>query len=227
MSHVGLHLNGKKTKVMEYNQEGPVNITTRSGDKLEIVENFKYLGSWMGSTEKDFEIRKALAWSSCHKLKKIWNSRLSRRIKVRLFIATVESVLLYGSAAWTVTKTLEKKINGCYTRMLRMALNISWRQKLTNEQLYQELPQVTSKIASRRLKLAGHCIRHPELSASTLVLWRPTRGTVKPGRPTINYIDNLLSDLEVEEIEEIKTAMNNRVQWRELSRLVRVGARPK
>ena len=108
-----------------------------------------------------------------------------------------------------------------------MALNISWRQKLTNDQLYQELPQVTSKIASRRLKLAGHCIRHPELSASTLVLWRPTRGTVRPGRPTISYIDNLLSDLEVEETEEIKTAMNNRVQWRELSGLVRVGARPK
>jgi len=68
---VGLHLNGKKTKVMTYNQPGPVTITTRNGDSLEIVENFKYLGSWMESTEKDFEIRKALAWSSCHKLKKI------------------------------------------------------------------------------------------------------------------------------------------------------------
>ena len=224
---VGLHLNGKKTKVMTYNQPGPVNITTRNGDSLEIVENFKYLGSWMESTEKDFEIRKALAWSSCHKLKKIWNSTLSRRIKVKLFTATVESVLLYGCAAWTVTKTLEKRINGCYTRMLRMALGISWKQKITNEQLYQELPPVISKVTERRLKLAGHCIRHPELSASSLVLWEPTAGKVRVGRPTITYIDNLRSDLDVEEVKEIRSAMNNRVKWRGLSRVVRAGARPK
>ena len=224
---VGLHLNGKKTKVMTYNQPGQVNITTRNGDSLEIVENFKYLGSWMESTEKDFEIRKALAWSSCHKLKKIWNSTLSRRIKVKLFIATVESVLLYGCAAWTVTKTLEKRINGCYTRMLRMALGVSWKQKLTNEQLYQELPPVISKVTDRRLKLAGHCIRHPELSASSLVLWEPTKGKARVGKPNITYIDNLRSDLGVEEVKEIRTAMNNRVKWRGLSRLVRAGARPK
>ena len=148
-------------------------------------------------------------------------------MKVRLFIATVESVLLYGSEAWTITKTLQKKIDGCYTRMLRMSLGISWRQKLTNEQLYQELPKVTSKIAERRLKLAGHCIRHPELSASSLVLWQPKRGDPSQGRPAVTYVNNLCSDLGVEDVAEIKTAMNNRVQWRELSRKVRTDARTK
>ena len=164
---------------------------------------------------------------SCHKLQKIWNSTLSRSLKVRLFIATVESVLLYGSEAWTITKTMMKKIDGCYTRMLRMCLGVSWMQKLTNEELYRELPKVTEKIAERRMKLAGHCIRHPELSASTLVLWEPKRGAPKPGRPAVTYVDNLCSDLEVEEVEEIKTAMHNRAQWRELSGLVRAGARTK
>ena len=190
-------------------------------------KNFKYLGSWMESLEKDFDVRKALAWSSCHKLQKIWNSTLSRRMKVRLFTATVESVLLYGSEAWTITKALKKKIDGCYTRMLRMSLGISWKQKLTNEQLYQDLPKVTNKIAEKRLKLAGHCIRHPELSASTLVLWQPKRGEPSQGRPAVTYVDNLYSDLEVQGVDEIKTAMNNRVQWRKLSRRVRADARTK
>ena len=144
---MGLKLNDKKTEIMTYNQETPVEITSRSGKKLKVVNNFKYLGSWMESSEKDFEIRKALAWSSCHKLKKIWNSTLSRKIKVRLFLATVESVLLYGSETWTLTKSMEKKLNGCYTRMLRMCLNVSWKQKLTNEQLYQELPPVAVAVA--------------------------------------------------------------------------------
>ena len=222
---VGLQLNDKKTKVMAFNQEAPVDLNTRKGEKLEVVANFKYLGSWMESTEKDFEVRKALAWSSCHKLKKIWNSSLSRNIKVRLFVATVESVLLYGCGAWTLTKSLEKRINGCYTRMLRMCLGISWKQKLTNVQLYRELPKVTNKIAERRMKLAGHCIRHPELSVSTLVLWKPTKGTPNPGKPAITYIDNLCDDLGVEDEEEIKTKMNDRVQWRELSGLVRASPR--
>ena len=31
--------------------------------------------------------------------------------KKRLFIATVESILLYGSDAWTLTKSLEKQLN--------------------------------------------------------------------------------------------------------------------
>ena len=181
----------------------------------------------MESSEKDFDVRKALAWSSCHKLQKIWKSSLSRKMKVRLFIATVESVLLYGSEAWTINKSLEKKIDGCYTRMLRMCLGVSWKQKLTNEQLYQELSKITCKIAERRMKLAGHCIRHPELSASSLVLWEPTEGTASPGRPAVTYVDNLCRDLDVEDVDEIKTAMNDRAQWRELSGLVRAGARTK
>jgi len=39
------------------------------------------------------------------------------------FQATVETVLLYGCEAWTLTPTLERSLNGCYTRMLRAALN--------------------------------------------------------------------------------------------------------
>ena len=214
---VGLQLNDKKTKVMSFNQKNPTNINTRNGERLEVVANFKYLGSWMESTEKDFEVRKALAWSSCHKLKRIWNSPLSRSFKVRIFLATVESVLLYGCGAWTITKTLKKRINGCYTRMLRMCLGISWKQKLTNDELYRELPPVTTKIAERRLKLAGHCIRHPELSASNLVLWKPSRGTPRQGKPAMTYIDCLCDDLDVEDEREIRIAMNNRAQWRELS----------
>ena len=102
-----------------------------------------------------------------------------------------------------------------------MSLGVSWKQKLTNEQLYQELPKVTCKIAERRMK------RHPELSASSLVLWEPTEGTANPGRPAVTYVDNLCRDLDVEDVAEIRTAMNNRAQWRELSGLVRADARTK
>ena len=40
----------------------------------------------------------------------------------------VTSILLYGCTTWTLTKRLEKKLDGNYARMLRAILNKSWRQ---------------------------------------------------------------------------------------------------
>ena len=83
----------------------------------------------MENTDKDFKIRKAHAWSACHKLRKIWSSTLSKRKNIRLFIATIESVLLYGAETWTIIQTMKNQLDGCYTRMLRMALNVSWKRQ--------------------------------------------------------------------------------------------------
>ena len=223
---IGLKLNSKKTKVMIFNQPA-YELETISHEKLESVENFKYLGSWMESSEKDFEVRKALAWSNCHKLRKIWSSNISSAIKKKLFISTVESTLLYGSETWTVSKTLEKKLNECYTCMLRMCLNVSWQQKLTNDQLYGDLPPVSHKVAIRRMRLAGHCARHPELVASSLILWEPKFGNAKRGRPAVNYLNTLKNDTGLETANELLNAMQDRTSWKEYSRLVRAGARPK
>ena len=63
-----------------------------------LKKDFKYLGAWMESSAKDIKQRKAAAWRACSKLNKIsfWQSSLARKIKLRLFAATVESVLLYA-----------------------------------------------------------------------------------------------------------------------------------
>ena len=46
---------------------------------------------------------------------------------VFLFQAAVVSILLYGCTTWTLTKRLEKKLDGNYTRMLKAILNKSWQ----------------------------------------------------------------------------------------------------
>ena len=224
-AQVGLHVNAKKTESMPYNQENEVTIKTISGNNVKNVDNFKYLGSWMMSSQKDFEIRKALAWSACHKMKNIWHSNLNRKMKIRIFKSTVESVLLYGCQTWTIDKTLEKRIDGCYTRMLRMVLNISWKAKLTNKQLYGNLPKLTEIVKERRLQLAGHCVRHEDEIAHHLVLWEPTRGTRNRGRRGITFIDNLKEDTGLECAGELM--MNSRKEWNKLAQSGRAGARPK
>ena len=220
---IGLHLNAGKTEVMTFTQDTPVELKARCGDTIKVVENFKYLGAWMKSTDSDIKIRKALAWAACHKLDKIWTSKLSRYLKVRLFVATVETVLLYGSAAWTVTKAMEKKLDGCYTRMLRRALNVSWRQHMTNKELYGDLPPVTIKIKQQRLRLAGHCVRHNDEVASRVVLWQPSTGRVNRGRRRTTYVDTLFSDTGYEDVACLERAMKDRDNWK----IFVEGVRPK
>ena len=49
-------------------------------------------------------------------------------MKRSFFQVAVVSILLYGCTTWTLTKRLEKKVDGNYTRMLQAILNKSWRQ---------------------------------------------------------------------------------------------------
>ena len=63
-------------------------------------------------------------------------------------MASVESILLYGSEAWTLTAVQEARLDGCYTSMLRMVFNVTWRDRVRNKVLYGDLPRITKK--SRR-----------------------------------------------------------------------------
>ena len=147
-------------------------------------------------------------------MKNIWQSKLSRELKIKLFQATVVSILLYGSETWTISNTLAKRIDGCFTRMLRMALNISWKAHLTNEVVYGRLPRITQTIRARRMKLAGHMSRHRDIVGHNLTLWEPTHGHRTCGRPHQTYFNTIQVDTGLDSSEEIRKLMADRVLWR-------------
>ncbi len=134
-------------------------------------------------------------------------------IKISLFVSTVESVLLYGCEAWTLTKRLEKQLDGCYTRMLRTVMGVHWSQHVTNEDLYQDLPKFSEKIRGSRLQFAGHCQRRDDELVSKLVLWQPSHGQRQRGRRKLNYVDSLTLYTGFQ-IVELQTAMLDRAVWR-------------
>ena len=138
---IGLHVNAHKTEYMCFNQTG--DISTLDGTSLKLVDKFTYLGSSVSSTEKDIDTRLTKAWTAIDKLSVIWKSDLTDKIKRSFFQAAVVSILLYGCTTWTLTKRMEKKLDGNYTRMLRAILNKSWRQDPTKYQLYGHLPPIT------------------------------------------------------------------------------------
>ena len=118
---ISLYVDAHKTEYMSYNQTG--DISTLEGTPLKLVDKFTYLGSSVESTEKDIETRLTKAWIAINRLSIIWKSDLTDKMKRSFFQAAVTSILLYGCTTWTLTKRLEKKLDGNYTRMLRAILN--------------------------------------------------------------------------------------------------------
>lgn len=70
--HVGLEINIEKTKqIIISPYYGPHQPLSLEGKSIEIVDDFKYLGSLVATTLKDVKTRKGRAWAAFWKLKKI------------------------------------------------------------------------------------------------------------------------------------------------------------
>ena len=186
------------------------------------ARKFTYLGSSVSSTEKDIDTRLTKAWTAIDKLSIIWKSDLTDKMKRSFFQAAVVSILLYGCTTWTLTKWLEKKLDGNYTRMLRAILNKSRRQHPTRHQLYGHLPPITKTIQVRRTRHAGHCWRSREELISDVLIWTPTYGRAKAGRAARTYIQQLCEDTGCSP-DDLPEAMNHREKWRERIRDIRAG----
>ena len=192
---------------MCFNQAG--DISTLDGTSLKLVDNFTYLGSSVSSIEKNIDTWLMKAWTAIDKLSVIWKSDLTDKMKRSFFQAAVVLILLYGCTTWTLTKWLEKKLDGNYTRMLQAILNKSWWQHPTKHQLYGHLPPITKIIQVRRTRHAGHCWRSRDELISDVLLWTPTYGRAKAGWPARTYIQQLCEDMGCSS-EDLLEAMNNR-----------------
>ena len=151
-------------------------------------------------------------WVAANRMKKIWKSNISRNVSS--WQLCMKSVLLYGLEAWTLTKSLEKQLNGCYTRLLRMVFNVHWKEHVTNEELYGTMMRVTDKIKERRMWFAGHNIKQAGTTLSKLIFWEATHGRSSRGQPALSYVEVLKSDDSVTDTEELTAYKKERAEWR-------------
>jgi hypothetical protein len=205
-SLVGLHCNESKTEVISSTPN--CSFLSSAGNSINQVEDFK--GSFIMDSEKDMKTRKALAWSACNKLKKIWHSTLANETKVHIFKTLIEPILIYGAETWTLTKSQLMRLNGAYTNMLRRVQNIHWSEHATLERIYGNTPPLSQKVAKRRLSFAGHCHRATEEVIQPLLLWKP-RGPVR--YRGLTYPDTIARDTGIER-EDLPAAMSDREVWR-------------
>ena len=92
---------------------------------------------------------------------------MKNSLKIRTFKETIEPILLYGSECWTIDPTIRKQIDGCYTRLLRMATNISWKDKVTNIQQYSGMLKI-SEVIKKKIATSRSMHKAPRRTSAQL-----------------------------------------------------------
>ena len=202
---IGLHVSARKTEYMRFNLTG--DISTLDGSFLKLVDNFPDLRRSVSSTEKDIDTWLTMAGTAIDKLSIIWKTDLKDKI---------ESSGRIDSAIWMHYLDANKTVGEKARRQLHKNAASNIKQVLEaapeKHQLYVHLPPITKTIQVRRSR--------DELRIDVL-LWTPTYGRAKAGRPawTQQLCEN--SGCTPEDLPE---AMDDREKWWERVRVIRAGS---
>ena len=144
-------------------------------------------------------------------------SKCSCKTKIKVFRATVENVLFYGAETWTQTAQLTSRIYGTYTNLLRKALNMSWKDYITNAEFYGELPPADAILRHRCLQFTGHvarCSGERYQPAADLVFWQNSSPMCRGQGNMRTYLKTIIQDLGGHmQIEDISKTAQDRDKW--------------
>ena len=116
------------TKVMTNNPNGFQREIKIKGQRLEEVENFKYLGAIISHEGSKPEILSRIPQTTAalSRLKIIWRDKnISLASNVKLMRTLILSTFLYAYENWTLTAEIERRIQDLEMRCYRRLLNVS------------------------------------------------------------------------------------------------------
>ena len=84
----------------------------------------------------------------------MWKFNLSGDIRICFLRASVECSLLYLSKSSALTTAVEKQLDGCDARLVGAALNVSWKDHISNKE-----SQISPDTSAAYFIYSGHCWR--------------------------------------------------------------------
>ena len=103
-------------------------------------------------------------------------------------------ILLYRYTTWTLTKHIEKKVDGICTRIQWAILNKSWKQHSPKQLLYGHLPPISKTIQIRQTRHVGHWWRNKNELISNVLQWTPLHGCASVRWPARTYLQQICTD---------------------------------
>ena len=188
-----------KTKVMTNNPNGFQSLQREikiKGQRLEEVEDFKYLGAIISNEGSKPEILSRIpqAIAALSRLKILWRDKnISLASKVKLMRTLILSTFPYACESWTLTAEIERRIQALEMRCYRRLLNISYKYHVTNEEVRYRIQNVIgvhydllTMIKKRKLRWYGHISRSSGM-AKTLLQGR-VKGARRRGRQKKRWV---------------------------------------
>ncbi|PZC71480.1 hypothetical protein B5X24_HaOG213343 [Helicoverpa armigera] len=108
------------------------------------------------------------------------------------------SILLYGAETWTSYAKQERRLNNFHMRCLRRILDISWKDRVTNEKVLSMacIPSITALLKQRRLRWLGHVQRmEPSRLPRQTLLGQISDAKRPVGRPLLRFKDSVKRDM--------------------------------
>ncbi|BHF67523.1 hypothetical protein SprV_0301055000 [Sparganum proliferum] len=180
-----------------------------------------------GQSKEDIVSRiDAARWVFSSLRKCPWIRRdLAIATKIRVYRASVRSVLLYGCECWALRVEAERKLEVFDHHCLRTILRVMFTDFDSNETvraLCNNIARITQAIQERRLRWFGHVLRRPPQELSVAALdpaplphWRRQRGDQLK-----TWFDTDSQDTEVVLGPSVFCLRVWRREWVELSRSV-------
>lgn len=216
----GMKINAEKTKTMLVSKVMPsakFHITV-DNDIIKQVDSFVYLGQLLTEDAKcDKEIlrRISIARGTFNKMKStLINNHINLETRKRILKCYVWSTLFYGVETWTVTTTLEKRLEAFEMWTYRKMLKLSWTEKVKNEEVLQRMNEkrkLINILKDRKLKYFGHLIRLNNIYRTLLEGY--IDGKRGRGRPRMSWYDNIKEWTGMRYERATRTAMD-RDKWR-------------
>ena len=185
-------------------------VVEMGGGELKAAFNFKYLGIWFsadGDSHRGREERMEQAADRFRQMGNLWNSsELSVGLKLRLYIAGVYSVLVYGCECWDLTVKAATALRAWNARRLTMITGREIREEYLTPAF-----NLLNSARARRLKWAGQLLRGEESFLPRRVALAELSRTGGKGTPGGIFQDAPV----VKSIEELIEAARNEKWWKE------------
>ena len=201
-----------------------------ANDAVPLTDNYRYLGVWALDFDDELARKKGRAWAAVRKIDNIWHSNVCMNVKRQLFRSIVEPILTYGLCAWSLSAERRRRVDGMFGRILRYCLGLPpaylSHDLVHTEQLYGDIPFLSTMLTTRRLSLVAHTLRaHLDgrlHSLAKVLLFEPSTSQLVPRRgPRITIASDILRQCHVEFREQLVDVLKDRVRCRMLIDTVR------
>ena len=169
-----------------------------------------------GSIETELRKRLSLGRTAMTKLKPIMKKHdVSLNTKVMIVTSMVFPVVLYRAESWTLNLQLKRKLNAFELWCWRRVLHITWKDKVTNEEVIRRIsPKITLEATALKQKLTyfGHVMRSKNGMGRDIMLGK-TEGKRRRGRQRTRWIEDVKNSTG-RRLAELKEISLNRSGWR-------------